>query len=79
MQANLSARFHRDADPLTRLLTKSSGDTAMPNTTKHADARQIRDLSSAELDAITGGAATKPKEPFPGPCFPRPKPPLQVM
>lgn len=52
----------------------------MSKNTKHADAREMRDLSGAELDAISGGAATKPKEPFPGPCFPRPpKPPLQVM
>ena len=52
----------------------------MSNTTRNTDARQIRDLSPSELDAIAGGA-TKPKEPsFPGPCFPRPpKPPLEIM
>jgi hypothetical protein len=52
----------------------------MSNITKPANTRQIRDLSQSELDAIAGGAATKPKASFPGPCFPRPpKPPLEIM
>ena len=41
---------------------------------------QIRQLVASELDAVAGGAATKPREPFPGPCFPvPPKPKPQIM
>lgn len=52
----------------------------MSSTTKPTDACQIRALSPTELDAIAGGAATKPTVPFPGPCFPRPpKLPSSIM
>jgi hypothetical protein len=52
----------------------------MSNDPKHNNARQVRVLSAAELDAVAGGAATKPKPSFPGPCFPRPpQPEGQIM
>jgi hypothetical protein len=51
----------------------------MSNDTRHDHDRCFRYLSPAELDAVSGGAATKPKPQFPGPCFPRPKPSLEVM
>ena len=52
----------------------------MSSNSKHVDTRQVRDLSASELDAVAGGAATKPKEPFPGPCFPvPPRPTPQIM
>lgn len=43
--------------------------------TKSVDARQMRELSASELDAVSGGAAVEPQKPFPGPCFPRPPKP----
>lgn len=50
----------------------------MSTKAKTADPRQIQDLSTCDLDSVSGGAATKPKPPIPGPCFPRPST-LQIM
>jgi len=81
MQAHLPASVRDDADHLTTQATcQDHRSTLMSNNSKPAEAGQIRDLSVFELDAVAGGAATKTKPPFPGPCFPRPpKPESPIM